>query len=460
MSARPARRWQQRPRASVRLRLTLTYSALFVVSGAALLGVSYLLVSRREHSSGTAASIVCSITGRSSAVPANQPVQIPSIPVSSGKTCLSLVKAAGGGSVSGSSSGSAAAQGNLPPGLLPPGVVQRSEQLRQAVADSQDHTLRSLLIESLVALGILAVASLGLGWWIAGRVLRPVHRITDAARRLSEQTLHERIDLPGPNDELKELADTFDAMLGRLDRAFTSQRRFVANASHELRTPLATERVLIDEALANRGASPEELRAILEQLRVNSEETEGIIGALLLLARSERGIDQWSRVDLADVAGCVVARAMAEAVTCGVELQSDLLAAAVAGDPSLLERLAGNLVENGIRHNVAGGWVRVTTTTEAGWGVLHVSNSGRVLDPESVAGLVEPFRRSGPDRSSTVGGFGLGLSIVDAIVQAHGGRLLLAARPDGGLEVRVALRWVRAFAPTARSAGQVVGRSA
>ena len=265
------------------------------------------------------------------------------------------------------------------------------------MADSQDHTLRSLLIESLVALGILAVASLGLGWWIAGRVLRPVHRITDAARRLSEQTLHERIDLSGPNDELKELADTFDAMLGRLDRAFTSQRRFVANASHELRTPLATERVLIDEALANRAASPEELRAILEQLRVNSEETEEIIGALLLLARSERGIDEWSRVDLGDVAGCVVARATAEAVTCGVELQNDLSAASVAGDPSLLERLAGNLVENGIRHNVAGGWVRVTTTTEPGWGVLNVSNSGRVLDPESVAGLVEPFRRSGPD---------------------------------------------------------------
>jgi len=300
---------------------------------------------------------------------------------------VSVVKATGGGLVYGSASGSVVGTAQLPGGVLPPGVVQREQQLKQAVADSQHHTLRSLLIESLVALGLLAVASLGLGWWIAGRVLRPVHRITNAARRLSEQTLHERIDLDGPNDELKELADTFDAMLGRLDRAFTSQRRFVANASHELRTPLATERVLIDEALANRGASCEELRAILEQLRVNSEETEGIIGALLLLARSERGIERWSPVDLGAVAGSVVARVAAEAVTYGVELQSELLAAPVAGDPSLLERLAGNLVENGVRHNVSGGWVRVTTATEAGWGVLRVSNSGRVLDPEGVAGL-------------------------------------------------------------------------
>jgi signal transduction histidine kinase len=451
----PVRSRPRQRRASVRLRLTLTYSALFVVSGAALLGVSYFLVSRREASGGTAAEIVCRITSHTSAGAVTHATPIPA----DAKTCPSLVQTPGGGFAFGSAAGSGTAPTTLPASPLP-GVVQREEQLRQAVAYGQDHTLSSLVIESLVALGILAVASLGLGWWIAGRVLRPVHRITNAARRLSEQTLHERIDLHGPNDELKELADTFDAMLGRLDRAFTSQRRFVANASHELRTPLATERVLIDEALANRGASTEELRTILEQLRVNSEETEGIIGALLLLARSERGIEQWSRADLSAVAGSVIARSEAEAVTCSVELQSELQTAWVAGDPSLLERLAGNLVENGIRHNVAGGWVRVTTAMEAGWGVLHVSNSGRVLDPESVAGLVEPFRRSGPDRSSTVAGFGLGLSIVDAIVHAHGGRLFLTARPDGGLEVRVALRSVRPVAPTVSTAGEVVGRSA
>jgi signal transduction histidine kinase len=439
------------PRASVRLRLTLTYSVLFVVSGAALLGASYLLVSHREHGGGTAASIVCSIKVQGSGT-AEGARPVPAGAVPPAQTCLSVLKAAGGGFAYGSATGSSGAV-KLPSGVLPPGALQRDEQLRQAVAKSQNHTLQSLLIESLVALGFLAVASLGLGWWIAGRVLRPIHRITNAARRLSEQTLHERIDLGGPNDELKELADTFDAMLGRLDRAFTSQRRFVANASHELRTPLATERVLIDEALANRGASPEELRAILEQLRVNSEETEGIINALLLLARSERGIERWSAVDLAAVAGSVITRAGAEAITRGVELQSELVAAPVAGDPNLLERVAGNLVENGIRHNVAGGWVRVTTGSDGGFGVLHVSNGGRVLDPEGVAGLVEPFRRDGADRSSTAAGFGLGLSIVDAIVTAHGGRLRLAARPDGGLDVSVTLRAVGAaglHSPTPR----------
>src|SRR5262249_162869 len=149
-------------------------------------------------------------------------------------------------------------------------------------------------IVSGLALGLLAIVSFGLSWWMAGRALRPVHRITAAAHSLSEQTLHARINLQGPDDELKQLADTFDAMLGRLDRAFRSQRRFVGYASHELRTPLATERVLIDEALANRSARPDELRSILEQLRTNSEETERLIDALLLLARSERGIEQWA----------------------------------------------------------------------------------------------------------------------------------------------------------------------
>ena len=194
---------------------------------------------------------------------------------------------------------------------------------------------------------------------MAGRALQPVHRITDAARRLSEQTLHSRINLKGPDDELKELADTFDAMLARLDRAFTSQRRFVANASHELRTPLATERVLIDEALANRSARPEDFRAILEDLRANSEETERLVDALLVLARSERGIERWSDVDLAAAAEAALAVAAPEAARKGVQVRSDLTPVTVKGDPGLLERLIGNVVENGIRHNFAGGWVNI-----------------------------------------------------------------------------------------------------
>jgi signal transduction histidine kinase len=285
----------------------------------------------------------------------------------------------------------------------------------------------------------MAIVSLGLSWWIAGRVLQPVHRITDAARSLSERTLHARINMQGPNDELKQLADTFDAMLARLDGAFHSQRRFVANASHELRTPLATERILIDEALANRSASPDDLRAILEQLRTNSEDTERLIDALLILARSERGIEQWAPVDLAAAATSVVEQTLAEAAIGGVTVQSDLHPASVSGDPGLVERLVGNLVENAVRHNVTGGTVSVTTRRDGDLALLEVTNTGPIMDPAALPGLIEPFRRAQPDRSSDNTGLGLGLSIVDAIVSAHRGQMLLTAQADGGLDVRVQL---------------------
>jgi signal transduction histidine kinase len=245
--------------------------------------------------------------------------------------------------------------------------------------------------------------------------------------------------LKGPNDELKQLADTFDAMLGRLDRAFHSQSRFVANASHELRTPLATERVLIDEALANPSARPDELRTILEQLRSNSEDTERLIDALLVLARSERGIERWQPVELADTVSSVVEQSSLEATAAGVTVAADLKSVRVNGDPGLLERLAGNLVENAIRHNVGGGTVSVATRPDRQAGVLEVDNTGPAIDPGVVAGLVEPFRRGGPDRSSVGGGVGLGLSIVQAIVIAHHGTMALTARPEGGLHVRVEL---------------------
>jgi signal transduction histidine kinase len=307
-------------------------------------------------------------------------------------------------------------------------------QLVSTVRASQSDAVTTLLIGSAIALGVMSVISLALGWWIAGRVLRPVHRITDTARRLSEQTLHNRINLEGPRDELKELADTFDAMLARLDQAFTSQRRFVANASHELRTPLATERVLIDEALAGR-ASPQEMRAILEQLRTNSVETEQLIDALLILARSGRDIEQWSAVDLAEIGDTASERASIEAAAAAIDVQTDLDPAPVVGEPGLLERLTGNLVENGIRHNQPGGWVTITTATAGDQAYVEVANSGPVVDPAATAGLIEPFRRSGADRSSR-DGFGLGLSIVHAIVSAHGGQIGITARPEGGLVVR------------------------
>src|SRR5262249_36895377 len=199
--------------------------------------------------------------------------------------------------------------------------------------------LDSFRLVSAIALAIMAIVSFGLSWWMAGRALAPVHRITDAARSLSERTLDARINLQGPRDELKQLADTFDAMLGRLERAFTSQRRFVANASHELRTPLATERVLIDEALANPLARPDELRMILEQLRTNSEDTERVMDALLVLARSERGIERWSPVDLTSLVASVVDESAAEAATAGVTVSAGLGPVGATGDPRPLERI-------------------------------------------------------------------------------------------------------------------------
>jgi signal transduction histidine kinase len=448
---------KRRRRASVRLRLTMAYSTLFVVVFASVLGASYFLVKDRTGGSKTAVSIICSKNG---------PAQIALSRVSGSQQALpSPPPGVGAGKISGSFSQACATQVvmsssssvvyrtgvtapvsthvkttvGVPPGLPAP-VRDSIASLTKAVNASRDQTLNTFLIETVIALGLMAVLSIGLGWWMAGRALKPVHRITDTARRLSEQTLHDRINLDGPQDELKELADTFDAMLSRLDQAFTTQRRFVANASHELRTPLATERVLIDEALANPDATPEELRAILEQIRVNSEENERLINALLALARSGRGVERWSAVDLAVVVGRACSSCAAEAAREEVGFQTDLQPALCGGDPGLLERLAGNLVENSIRHNTPGGWVALRTGVGDGHSYLEVSNSGLVVEASAVSGLVEPFRRAGPDRVSSGEGFGLGLSIVDAIVRAHGGRLSIGARSEGGLEVRVELR--------------------
>lgn len=444
----------RRPRPSVRMRLTLTYTATFIAAGAALLGVSYLLVQHREQGPASAIQIICTKKG-ATGLPQST---ISSRPLGSGTTVINSSNCSGvvgfyyhssavsspdgppniGGTVGQQSGGGEVVGPALQlPVNSPAGAEVR--RLTATVKESQAATLRSFKFDSALALGLLTILSFGLSWWMAGRALRPVHRITDAARSLSDQTLHARINLQGPNDELKQLADTFDAMLGRLERAFHSQRRFVANASHELRTPLATERVLIDEALADPTARPEDLRSILEQLRVNSEDTERLINALLLLARSERGIESWSPVDLSGVVSSVVEQSGFEASGAGVSVTTELQPVVVSGDRGLLERLAGNLVENAIRHNSIGGTVAVSTRLERDAAVLDVVNSGPAIDPDSVAGLVEPFRRAGPDRSSGDGGVGLGLSIVNAIVSAHRGALGMRARSEGGLHVRVRL---------------------
>jgi signal transduction histidine kinase len=450
-------------RASVRLRLTLTYTILFVTAFAAVLTLSYFLVESRTGGDKTAVSILCNKNGQQ--IKAGFTVTSPRpVPIGAGGTsCASeVVRAsgtvfvgpgfvgsgvvgsgvAGSGVVGSGQQGGAGQQSSVPQPVAPPADASAPrldalEQLATAVNASRDRTVSTFLIESLVALGVMALVAVGLGWWMAGRALKPVHRITDAARRLSGRNLHDRINLDGPNDELKELADTFDAMLARLDQAFTSQRRFVANASHELRTPLATERVLVDEALANREATMADLRAALHRVRASNEESEQLINALLALARSERGVEEFVPLDLADVARAAVARAGDEAVGRGIDVSTAVNRADAAGDPALMERLTANLLSNAIRHNHPGGWVLLQTGTAGDHPYLRVTNTGPPVDADTVATLTEPFRRGTGERHSSVEGLGLGLSIVDAVVVAHGAQLQIAPRPGGGLDVRV-----------------------
>ena len=293
--------------------------------------------------------------------------------------------------------------------------------------------LQTLLTRSGVALGIMALVSIGLGWLMAGRALRPVRTMSARARGISERNLHERLALDGPNDELKELGDTFDQLLERLEGAFESQRRFVANASHELRTPVTVERTLLEVALADPSASVESLRTTCERVLAAGEQQERLIEALLTLARSQRGIEAREPVDLAAVVGELVRSVPLN----GVRVRSVLGEARTAGDPALVERLAANLVDNAVHHNQPGGWVSVWTGVDGGCPTLRVANAGPVISPEEVGALVEPFRRCNGDRTGHTRGLGLGLSIVGAIAAAHGADLRVGARAEGGLDVDV-----------------------
>ena len=294
-------------------------------------------------------------------------------------------------------------------------------------------------------LALLLIGTLGVlvSYYLAGRVLRPLQSITSAAQRLSVERLDARIGLNGPQDELKELADTFDEMLSRLQAAFEAQRRFVADASHELRTPLAVMRTEVDVALADPDASAAELRAAAEVVREATMRADRLVDSLLLLAQSERraGLDGAAvreRVELPEVAAQALSAVAAEVQERRLEVATSYGPAGVVGDRGLLERLAGNLVENAVRHNVPDGWVRVDTGTVQGRSRLEVSNSGQPLAPDQVAGLFEPFRRYGTSRTARRVA-GLGLSIVRAVAEVHGGAVHAAARPDGGLTVTVDL---------------------
>jgi signal transduction histidine kinase len=272
---------------------------------------------------------------------------------------------------------------------------------------------------------------------LAGRVLRPLQVITTAARELSASSLHERLALGGPNDELRELGDTFDELLGRLEASFTAQRQFVANASHELRTPLTLERAILEVTLADPAASESSLRAACERVLAIGEQQEHMIDALLTLARSDRGLERREPLALDTLTGHALEERRGEIERRGLHLDSKLERAPTTGDRRLIERLIANLLDNAIHHNSPRGSLTVQTGVDAGAAFLTVSNSGALIAPEEIPSLIRPFQRLGVDRIGHGDGHGLGLSIVDAIATAHGASLSVRAQAAGGLLVEV-----------------------
>jgi signal transduction histidine kinase len=382
---------------SARSRLTLVYTSLFALGGAAVVVITYLLVA---HALNRAT-----------------PTTIPSAVRPALERCL---RAASHRSGAGSS------------------VLQKCGQVyangvRAGVASQRSRTLTDLLTFSLLTLaGVIAVAGVA-GWIAAGRILRPVHQLTAAARAASEQNLSQRLALQGPRDELRELADTFDSMLERLNRAFTSQRQFIANAGHELRTPLTVMRTAIDVVLAKPDPTRDELVSMAAEVRVAVGHSERLIEALLVLARNDQARTLTDPLDLAAVAEDALDGRLATGVTTTTALDE----APVTGDGLLLERLVANLLSNAERYNVAGGTVTISTGTDDGASVVRVANTGLVIPPDQVDRLFLPFTRL--DDRTRHDGFGLGLTLVSSIAAVHGGTVEATAIPTGGLDISVRL---------------------
>jgi signal transduction histidine kinase len=319
---------------------------------------------------------------------------------------------------------------------------QQQVRSKYAMAEKIQRDLRSDALVSLVtggglALGLVTAGGTGLGWIVAGRMLRPLREITSTARRVADTNMHERISMRGPRDELRELADTFDGMLTRLDAAFAGQRHFVANASHELRTPLAINRTLLEVAMGGADASPQLLALGSTLLDVNQRH-ERLIDALLTLARSEQTVTDAVPLDLAALVRRTAEQFGPQARAADIEMSVDAHVVPVTGDPVLLERLTQNLVQNAIAYNTSNGWVRVATARSGGNATLTVANTGPAVASSEIPSLFEPFRRL-TDRVGSETGSGLGLSIVRSVAHAHGGTVAARPRDGGGLTVEVTL---------------------
>ena len=392
----------QRPAPTIRLRLTALYGVVFLITGAVFLTLGYLLVRHNLDAGGDWREVRRELQR------------------------LGLIPAAG--------------SFRFAPGSPEASVAEAIRtQLR-------NDALHRLLLEYLLALGVMTVISVVAGWLLAGRALRPLRRITATARRVSSENLGERIALEAPADELKELADTFDRMLERLDDAFESQRHFVANASHELRTPLAIMRTEVDVALADPDASPAELREMGEAVRESIERSERLLESLLVLARSQAAAGKEEDVDLAALSADCITDLHARAQEHAIQIEDHLASAWARGDRPLLERMIANLIDNAIRYNERGGHVEVRTWREGQSVHLTVANGGPRIAPEDASRLMEPFKRL--DRGSR--GLGLGLSIVQSVVVAHRGTIELVTPSEGGVVVAIALPASTPPAPSQR----------
>ncbi len=385
---RPGRpRWLRLPRRTARLRLTVRYGgAVFLACGATVVAVTYLLYGML----GNAPHLV-----------------IHHLLHKGGKVIPSAA-------------------------VPPPAVTIHMTGLGQLSLDRPQ-----LLIAAGIALAVIAVAAAAIGWLIAGQVLRPLRTITAAARRISASSLHERLALPGPDDELKELADTLDSLLARLEASFDAQRRFAANASHELRTPLTRERTLLQVTLADPAATTGTWQAVSRDLLASNAEQERLIEALLTLASSEAGPGEREPTDLAAITGAALAAARPAISHLGLHVHADLQPAALDGDPLLVQQLAANLIDNAVRHNIPGGDIQITTSASPAGAGLSVTSSGPVIPAADVDRLFQPFQRLGPRPARRDGGHGLGLSIVRAIATAHAATTTAQPRPGGGLAIDI-----------------------